>query len=449
MSRLIACSRLPVSPAEVFAWHERPGALARLTPPWEKVRVVESTGSIHDGDRTVLEMRVGPLRRRWVAEHGGFVDGERFEDRQRSGPFRAWHHIHRVEPEGDGALLTDEVEYALPLGGLGRALAAGWVRRKLERMFGYRHRVLLEDLRRHRGRAPLRIAISGASGLVGSALSAFLSTGGHQILPIKIRAGLDAAALEGIDAFVHLAGESVAARWTPERKQKIRESRTQGTRLVAETLARLARPPRVLVSASAIGIYGDVPSDQPVDERAASGDGFLAGVCREWEAAAEPAARAGIRVVHPRIGVVLTPSGGALGKMLPAFRAGVAGRIGSGRQGMSWIALDDLVYAILHLIGADDLRGPVNLVAPHAASNADFTRTVAGVLHRPAVMPLPSLMVKTLFGQMGREMLLAGAMIAPRRLAQSGFAFAYPELEGALRHLLGRAPEPPPGFQLT
>jgi uncharacterized protein (TIGR01777 family) len=422
---------------EVFDWHARPGAIQRLTPPWEKLRVVSRAGSIRDGDRTVFRLRFGVT---WSAVHRGFVDGVQFEDVQESGPFRAWRHRHRVEPAAAGAQLIDEIEYELPA-----PVGMRLVRRMLRRMFVYRHRVTGEDLKRHAAHAPLKIAITGASGLVGSALSAFLSTGGHTVVPVKLRGSVDASLLESCDAVVNLAGENIGARWTKERRLRIRESRVEGTRLLAEALARMARKPRVLVSASAVGIYGDRPFDQPLDESALPGEGFLAELCRDWEAAAGPARAAGIRVVHPRIAVALTPAGGALAKMLPAFRAGVAGRLGSGRQGFPWIALDDLVYAIHHLI-MNDLDGPVNVVAPSAITNAEFTRTLASVLKRPAFLPLPSFAVKTIFGRMGEETVLAGAHVVPKRLLESGFQFSWPTLEPALRHLLGRAAAPPAGF---
>jgi uncharacterized protein (TIGR01777 family) len=439
VTRLVATSRLAASPDDVFAWHARPGALERLTPPWERVRVIAREGTIHDGDRVELELRAALLRRRWTAVHRGFVDGTRFEDVQESGPFRSWRHAHRIERDGDGTRLTDEIDYELPLGGAGRALAGGWARRRLARMFAHRHRVLAEDLARHRGIAPLRIAVTGASGLIGSALSAFLATGGHTVVPLSIRGGVDEARLDGVDAVVHLAGENIGARWTPSRKQRIFDSRVNGTRAVAEALARLRRPPRVLVSASAVGFYGDRPGDYLTHEESPAGGGFLAELCVAWEAAARPAGDAGIRVVHPRFGVVLTPAGGALGKMLPAFRAGVGGRIGSGRQVLSWIGLDDVLYALLHLIVTDGLRGPVNLVAPEPVTNRELTRTLATVLRRPAKMPLPAPAVKLLFGEMGREALLGGQRVEPRRLLASGFRFSQPTLDGALRSVLGRS----------
>jgi uncharacterized protein (TIGR01777 family) len=298
----------------------------------------------------------------------------------------------------------------------------------------------------------MRIAITGAGGLVGPALVDSLRRHGHGVLRLvrrpphpgadeiawdPERGPLDAAALEGLDAFVHLAGEGIAVRrWSARQKARIRNSRVDGTRLVATTLAGLARPPRVLVSASAIGYYGD-RGDEPLDETASAGRGFLPETCEAWERAADPARRAGLRVVLPRIGIVLSPDGGALGRMLPPFRMGLGGRLGSGWQIMSWIGRSDLVRVLVAAIDDDALEGPVNAVAPSAVSNAEFARTLGRVLHRPAVLPLPAVAIRLLFGEMGQALLLGGARVVPAKLARAGFTWDWPELEGALGHEIG------------
>ena len=239
-------------------------------------------------------------------------------------------------------------------------------------------------------------------------------------------------------AVVHLAGENIAAgRWTPARKAEIRRSRVDGTRNLCEVLARLPHPPKVLVSASAIGLYGDRGAEILTEESAA-GTGFLAEVCREWEAAAAPAARVGIRVVNLRFGMVLSPTGGALKKMLLPFKLGMGGRIGSGEQFTSWIALDDVIGAIHHVLCEESVRGAVNAVAPEPASNADFTRTLARVLRRPTLLPLPAFAARLALGEMADALLLGGARVMPARLQASGYRFRFPDLESALRHLLGR-----------
>ncbi len=297
----------------------------------------------------------------------------------------------------------------------------------------------------------MRIAVTGSHGLVGSALVSLLAAGGHQ--PIRLVRGeareenalrwdptggiRDPSGLEGLDGVVHLAGENIAAgRWTPERKVAIRGSRVESTRRLSEDLGHLTRRPCVLVAASAVGFYGD-RGDEVLREESPPGSGFLAEVCREWEAAADPAVRAGIRVAHTRFGMVLSPTGGALKRMLLPFRLGLGGAIGTGRQFVSWIALDDAIGAILHILSHEALRGPVNVVAPAAVTNAEFVRALGRALSRPAVATLPAPAVRFIFGEMAEELLLASARVLPARLQQSGYTFQFPELADALRHLLG------------
>jgi uncharacterized protein (TIGR01777 family) len=300
--------------------------------------------------------------------------------------------------------------------------------------------------------APLRIAVTGSSGLVGTRLASLLARHGHRVERMVRRSArpgtgevfwdpttgkIDAAAVDGIDCVVHLAGENVGAgRWTQARKDAIRTSRVAGTRLLSETLAGLAHPPRALIAASAVGYYGD-RGDETLTEDSLPGTGFLADVCREWEAATRPAREAGIRVVNLRIGVVLSSAGGALARMLTPFKLGLGGVVGSGRQYMSWITLDDLVAAIHHLIPGDDVSGPVNAVSPNPMTNRQFTKTLGRVLRRPTILPLPAAIVRLLFGETGRALLLASARVLPTKLQTAGFEFSHPHLEEALRHELG------------
>jgi uncharacterized protein (TIGR01777 family) len=298
---------------------------------------------------------------------------------------------------------------------------------------------------------PLRIAMTGASGLIGSALAAHLAREGHEVLPLvrrapreheifwdPMRGEIEIERLEGLDAVVHLAGESIAAgRWTPARKAEILDSRVRGTGLVAEAIAKLKNPPRVLVSASATGFYGN-RGDEILDEESAPGTGFLAEVCQAWEQATEPARRAGLRVVTMRTGIVLTPHGGALAQMLPPFRMGLGGVIGSGRQWMSWIGFADLLRAFHAALVTESLQGPVNATAPHPVKSAEFVRTLGKVLTRPTLFPLPEPAVKLMLGELGEALLLDGARVLPRKLLASGFEFAFPDLEAALRSELGR-----------
>jgi uncharacterized protein (TIGR01777 family) len=251
----------------------------------------------------------------------------------------------------------------------------------------------------------------------------------------------DTEALEGLDAVVHLAGESIASgRWTAEKKRRIRESRIQGTRILAQSLARLFDPPKVLVSVSAIGYYGD-RGEEKLDEASEAGSGFLAALCSDWEAATGPAVIRGIRVVSPRVGMVLSPSGGAMAPMLPVFRLGIGGRIGNGRQYLSWIAIDDLVRIIDHAIRNESLSGPVNAVAPDPVTNREFTSILGKVLSKPAFFVLPAFAARVAFGKMADEVLLASARVLPARLKETGYQYKFPDLEGALRHVLQKPAE--------
>lgn len=450
-------SELPVPADVAYAWHARPGALQRLAPPWEPVRVLEQRGGLADG-RVVLEVPLGPFRQRWVAQHRGAEPGRQFVDEQVEGPFRRWVHTHAFEPVGaNHCRYVDRIEYELPGGAFG-ALAAGMVRSRLERTFRYRHATLAADLRAHLqlgSPAPMDIAITGSTGLIGRSLVAMLTALGHRVRqlvrrnpgPEDIRwdpaeGPLPPGALEGAGAVIHLAGEPIAGgRWTPAKRRRILESRTRGTGLLAEAIAGMATPPGALLSASAVGIYGD-RGDQPLNEEARLRVGpdcsFVEKVGHAWEAATEPAERAGVRVARTRLGIVLSPAGGALAEMLPPFRAGLGGRLGSGRQYTSWIGIDDVLGAIYHTIHTPALSGPVNLTAPTPVTNAQYTAVLARVLRRPAVLPVPAHLLRLIFGELADELLLTGARVIPERLAGTGYGFRHRQLEEALRHVLGR-----------
>ena len=294
------------------------------------------------------------------------------------------------------------------------------------------------------------VLMSGSTGLIGSALTPELEARGHRVKRLTRTArsegdirwdpegGVIEGDLSGTDAVVHLAGESIAeGRWTKEKKRRILESRRKGTRLLAEKIAALSEPPSVMVSVSATGYYGD-RGNELLTEESESGELFLSLVCREWETATEPARRAGVRVVHPRLGIVLSTDGGALGRMLPIFKLGGGGKIGSGRQYWSWVSFDDVIGAMLYLIETDALSGPVNVVTPDPPTNAEYTRVLGSVLDRPAFFRVPAPAVRLALGGIADELLLASARVEPVRLRETGYPFRHPELEGALRHLLGR-----------
>ncbi len=448
---------VPVDADELYRWHARPGAFERLIPPWEDIESIDERGGIEDGARRIFKIQQGPVSVTWEAHHRDHIAGEQFVDEQVRGPFARWVHTHRFEQHEPGkSWLVDHVDYALPLGGLGSMMGGSKARRMLEKMFAFRHRRTVEDLMRHADTdRRLTVVISGASGMVGSALSALLSSGGHRVIRLVRRIGdvgedalywspstgeIDAEGLEGVDAVVHLAGESLQGRWTKKKRQAIEHSRIKGTSLLAEALAGLRDPPEVFATASAVGWYGDT-GREPVDEKGAPGEGFLAEVCQKWENASAAAKEAGIRTVNMRLGVVLEPSGGAMAKMLPSVRYGLASQLGSGDQYMSWIDLDDAIGAMLFLLTHDELEGPVNLTAPRPVTNAELHQELGDVLDRPTWIPVPSMAVKAAVGsQAAQEMALVSQRVVPTVLQEAGFHYYYPDLKTSFETKLGISP---------
>jgi len=296
----------------------------------------------------------------------------------------------------------------------------------------------------------MKILIAGASGLVGSALVSKLKAEGAEVTPLvrsaaksgeiewhPDRGSIDAPALQGCDAIINLAGDGIAnGRWTEEKKRRILDSRVNGTRLLCETVANLSRKPKAFINASAVGFYGS-RGDELVDEDSGPGEGFLASVCRQWELATAPAEQAGIRVVKLRFGVILAKGGGIMGSILGPFKFGLGGKIGSGDQVMSWVAMDDVVAAISFILQNESLRGPINVVAPHPVTNEEFTKTLGHVLSRPTALAMPAFAVRLAFGEMADEMLLTSQRVIPKKLNDAGYEFQQPELEGALRKHLG------------
>lgn len=296
----------------------------------------------------------------------------------------------------------------------------------------------------------MKVLVTGSTGLVGTALTLKLRAAGHQAVRLVRKSPesssdvvwapmvgvLDRELIEGIDAAVHLAGENIfGLRWTEGKKAKIRDSRVKGTRFLAESLAGLKNKPKALICASAVGFYGD-RGEEVLTEQSPPGRGFLADVCREWEAACDPASQKGIRVVNTRFGIILTPRGGALRKMLPAFKMGLGGIIGNGRQYWSWISLEDVLEVILRTLTDVSLVGPINVVSPRPSTNGEFTKTLGRVLNRPTIFPLPTSVARLALGEMADAMLLASARAEPARLKSSGYVFKHPDLESCLRDLL-------------
>ncbi len=451
---------------EVFDWHSRPGAFNRLSPPWAPLRVVTEATSLKDG-RAELAL---PGGLRWVAVHqpDGYAPPRRFVDAIGSDglaslPARVavrWRHIHEFEEVNDfedagdnKTRVIDRVETPVPAAAL-------------RPMFVYRHRQLADDLAAHRlaaqhGLGPSTIAVTGSSGLVGSALTAFLRTGGHRVIelvrgPAKTSderrwdpEAPDPDLFTGVDAVIHLAGASIAGRFTDSHRNAIRDSRIGPTRRLAELMSKTAHRPGALISASAVGYYGYDRGDETLSEESARGDGFLADVVADWEDATAQAEQAGVRVVRVRTGIVQSPLGGTLKLMRPLFSAGLGGRLGDGRQWLSWIGIDDLVDVYHRALWDTALSGPVNAVAPQPVRNTEYTRTLAHVLHRPAMLSVPSIGLRILLGAQGaRELACASQNVRPGKLAQAGHRFRQPDLEQALRHLLGRRAECQPSSSL-
>lgn len=442
---------------EVFAWHARPGALTRLVPPWRPVEVSRETSSLRDG-QAVLAL---PGHLEWRARHlpEGFEQGRQFVDELVTEPAArvvGWRHTHRFEEVGDGQTrVSDLVETRLP-------------GRLLDPMFAYRTRQLTGDLASHarwsgQGGTPLTVAVTGSSGTIGRALCAFLTSGGHRVVHLVrgtsegTRGGggpadgdrrrwdpqaPDPGLLEGVDALVHLAGAPISGRFSATHMARIRDSRVGPTRRLAEAVARAGVP--VMVSASAIGYYGADGDDQVLTEESSGGDDFLARLVADWEADTAPARTGGSRVVNIRTGIALTPAGGALRLLRLITSTGLGGPLGDGRAWMSWIGIDDLVDVYLRALVDPRLEGPLNAVSPNPVRNAEFTRTLARVLHRPAVLPVPALGPRLLLGRQGaEEFAMASQRVAPARLAELGHPYRTPELEPTLRHLLGRSASAP------
>ncbi len=443
--------RIACSVADAFAWHERPGALERLTPPWEHVELLKSSNGVTDGERVVLRSKVGPSWITWEVEHFDYASGQQFCDRQISGPFAHWEHFHRFADDGDGGcVLTDEIHYTLPGGAVG-AMAATQVERRLEQMFTYRHAVTKADLEL----APVvagRLLVSGASGLIGRSVVAFMQTQGWRVDRLVRRTAkadneiqwdprkemVDWSDDYECDAVLHLAGANVAeGRWTKNRQAEILQSRTESTRTLVKQLQNLRSLPGVFLSGSAIGIYGS-RGDEELSETSDRGKGFLADVCRDWEAAADAAESLGMRVVKLRTGIVMSPAGGALAKLLPIFKGGMGGPLGDGQFWQSWISMDDWLRAMRHVLVTGSISGPVNFVAPAAVRQREFAQTLGNVIGRPSFVPTPALAVRAMFGRMADEALLASARVRPDALQDAGFEFLHPSLENALRHVLGR-----------
>lgn len=462
-------SRYPHPRATVFAWHTRPGAFARLSPPGMATAVSPHTHGIEAGSEVELIIShplvagllpdvphrhgKGPLGLRWKVRHVELVPGERFVDEQVSGPFKRWYHEHEfADGPGGSTIITDRVTWDLPVtipGGIDQAL----VEMQLDGLFAFRERQLRDDLDLHTRLAasPRRIVVAGASGLIGSQLVAALTSGGHSVVRLVRRPATrpdevrwdpghhrpDPCTLAGADAVVNLAGHSIGGRFSRRNKAQILASRLDATTTLAEAARAVGLP--TLVQASAIGYYGARRPGELLTERSEPGEDFLAGVVRAWEAAARPVVDAGVRVAQLRTGIVLSEGGGALAPQVPLYSIGLGGRLAAPDAWMSWISLDDTVRAYVHALFTDTVEGPINLVAPRPVTNREFATTLGRVLHRPSVVPTPAIGPTLLLGREGHDQLIdTDQRVTSQKLSESGFWFAQGTLSDALRHVLMR-----------
>ena len=459
-----------ISSNELFAWHIREGALERLNPPWHQFKVIERIGNIQNGGTVKIKMKIaGPIHTTWLVKHSDYVEGKQFRDRQIRGLFSSWTHTHLFNPlELSSCVLDDHVEYSLPGGSLSEIIASSIINNKLNQMFDYRHRLTSGDLRVHsnankiRGNErPMTIGITGSSGFLGSSLIPFLTTGGHRVVrflrhpvgdddnfknvkSIQWNPSSSSASLndENIDAVVNLAGENIFGRWTKKKKKRIFDSRVNTTKSLCKLLSSLDKPPKVLVSASATGYYGDRADEILTEESSPSpsSNDFLSYVCKNWEESTQIAKESGIRVVNVRLGIVLSSSGGMLSKILLLFKLGLGGRIGNGNHYMSWIGLDDLLGLILYAIADKSIAGPVNTVSPNPITNHDFVSTLGKVMSRPTIFSIPKSMIKLPLGEeLAHAALLSSTRVIPERLIKMGYQFRFPYLESVLRHTLGKS----------
>lgn len=468
MQRFYKKTKMPVSASQLYDWHASGGAFRRLTPPWDNVDIVswkggsktlhlpkeEQWGDISNGSKIRIGLQQGPFTMHWDAEHIECQEGSHFIDRQTQGPFAKWEHQHRFIPiDENNSYLEDEIHYQLPLSPISN-IGLPFMKGKLESMFSYRHNITLRDLEaysRYNTNEKLKIAITGASGLIGQQLCAYLKGAGHEIFPMNRRKkgeqneilwstnGFDCRKLEGLDVVIHLAGESIASRWTKSKKNRILKSRVDGTKAISEALSKLSNPPKTFISASAIGFYGNRGTED-ISEVSKKGEGFLADVCEQWEQSAQKAKDIGIRVIHPRIGIVISGKGGALAPMKLPFSLGLGGPMGSGQQYMSWISIDDILDMFLWMLTNTNIEGVVNLTNPNPVTNRDFSSTLGRVLRRPALIPAPSFALKLILGEMAQGLILDGAKVLPKKAMTEGFLWRYNNLHECMSHELGKLP---------
>lgn len=419
-------------------------------PPWRKTKVLfHEGGPDEEGSHVGIQTQFAGVQWKWILQHRDLVPGKEFSDCQVKGPFAHYCHRHRVDSvDHHSCTVMDEIFYRLPCG-----FPMPGLEKEFAKLFRWRHRVLQGDLEliaRYQTKS-LRILLSGATGLIGRSLEALLGTAGHDVVRLvrshemanrhtvhwdPAHGSFCKEDFEGFDAVIHLAGENIAAgRWTKKKKERLFLSRCRDSWLLSQILSRLQRPPKTVISASALGYYGNRGLEQ-LTEESGKGKGFLADLCGRWEDATQAIENRGSRVVHARFGVVLSAAGGMLKKTLLPFKMGLGGRLGSGRQVMSWIGIDDVIGAIYHALMTESIDGPVNVTAPMPVSQSEFSQVLAHKLERPMFFSVPRWVLCALFGEMAEELLLSSASVLPKRLIETGYIFRYPDLAQALDHVM-------------
>ncbi len=453
-------SKIPADASEVFSYFVRDISILRLTPPWETLKIRNITKDMESGSNVGLRIGLGCFKTNWQVHRAEFSKNRTLVNRQTRGPFHIWKHTQSFRSLGDDtSSLRDLVQFSLPFGKLSNnRLGIHLARKRLERLFNYRHSITQNDMRhctQLKDYPKTRVAITGGNGLIGSELAVFLMAQGHDVT-ILSRSGksriwgvpaeqwdprsraADWKKLEGIDGWIHLAGENLASgRWTSKKRKSLRSSRVEGTRFLVEGFKKMSTPPKVFIGASGVGYYGD-GAEAEITETGSKGSGFLADLCEDWEEASMEMEAMGMRRVILRIGMVLTPKGGALAKLLPVYRAGLGGRLGEGTQYWSWIAMDDLLRVFHTALSNPHFRGIYNAVSPAPLQNREFSSTLARKVNRPGFCSAPKGVLSFLLGGMAKETLFASQRVKPQRLIESGFRFDFPALDLTLSHLFGK-----------
>jgi len=448
-------TEIPYPKKLVSEWFLRKGAFSRLIPPFQNIQFNPNSDAVSEGSINQFSVKENGLSLSWTAKHSRVIPGKSFIDEQLTGPFKQWRHTHLFEETTSGTLLKDEVQWEGPFLESFTPIFKRKIENTLIKTFAFRKIRLENDLRAHfqyQNLPRLKIGITGASGVIGSALSAFLTTGGHEVSYFVRRPSqgteifwnpktgeIESDKVRELDAVIHLAGENVSKKgWSNEFKKEILESRVKGTELIVRTLSSFNDRPRTLVSASAIGIYGDTGSQWASETSDSGGKTFLSKVCQEWESPVlKSAENKNLRTAIARIGVVLTLRGGALHELALPTKMGLGGKIGSGAQYMSWIALDDVLYSLYQILMEPQMNGIYNLVSPASLTQAEFARTLAKTLKRPSIFKIPAFAIRTLFGEMGEEVLLQGQRVKPERLIEARHDFAFADLEKLLKFEFG------------